>query len=263
MTAKIKIKKLISRTKFESAQKDATELHSVVERLGLRNGFERREEEKTDDGECIEFDNTPNVTTFLEIFKMLGVPVVSTTIIAFLIFLGRWLLIAPNIDIKFKYQDISPDTYPNRKSFIDKYGNRYRHLLITNYGKTDVDFWVDSCKYIDENGRDKERNIEDYPMNYNMKIPYREVRIQIPALWDPNIELEKTSHIIWRIKARDVLGFRHCSCRVFKSKNVGVYTGDGKMWHKRNKSFLFYRKCKLFGGCLYDHFGKGAIKKNE
>ena len=38
MTAKIKIKKLISRTKFESAQKDATELHSVVERLGLGFG---------------------------------------------------------------------------------------------------------------------------------------------------------------------------------------------------------------------------------
>jgi hypothetical protein len=208
--------------------------------------------------------NVTNVTTLLESFKIFWMPIASAIIIAFLIFLGRWLHMAPNIDIKFKYQDICPDKYPNLKRFIEKYGDRYRHLLITNYGKTDVDFWVDSCKYIDETGEIKERNSEDYPMNYNMKIPYREVRVQIPALWDPNIELEKTPHIIWRIKSRDVLGFRYCSCRGFKSKDGSVYTLDGKLWHKKNKSWLFYRKCKLFGGCLYDKFRTNIEEgKNE
>jgi hypothetical protein len=36
VTAKIKIKKLISRTKFESAQKDAPEFIPGVEWLGLK-----------------------------------------------------------------------------------------------------------------------------------------------------------------------------------------------------------------------------------
>ena len=63
MTAKIKIKKLISRTKFESAQKDATELHSVVERLGLMYIQEKlRRGEEHEKKDC-ERDNNQKSST--------------------------------------------------------------------------------------------------------------------------------------------------------------------------------------------------------
>ena len=179
--------------------------------------------------------NAINVTTVLELSKVFLElkAIISAIIVAFLIFLGRKVYRSPNIHIRFLSRNINPDNYQNLKSFIDKYGNRYRHLEIKNSGKIDVDFWVDSCKYIDENGKIKERNSEDYPKNYNMQIPPGDTRVQIPALWDPNIEFEKTQNIIWRIKSRDVLGFKYCSCRAFKSKNGRVSTDDGRLWHKK------------------------------
>lgn len=197
--------------------------------------------------------NLTNVAAFLEVSTVFSqLKAIIIPIVVFLIFLGGKLYMSPNIYIRLLPRIINPDTYPNLKSFINIHGNQYRHLEIKNIGKIYVDFWSDSCKYIDENGKAKERNSEDYPMNHNEKISPNETRVQIPALWDLNIELEKTPHIIWRIKCRDVLGFRYCSCRIFKSKDGGVYTRDGRLWQKRNKSWWFYRKCN--GGCLYDKF---------
>lgn len=210
--------------------------------------------------------NASNLTNATNVATYLGVPVIVLdlkTIIpiaAFLIFLGGKLYMSPNIYIRLLPRSIYLDNYPYLKDFIDKYGTKYRHLEIKNIGKIYVDFWEDSFKYIDENGEIKERDSRDYPMNYNEKILPGETRIQIPALWDPTIELDKTPHIIWRIRSRDVLGFRYCSCRRFKSKDGSVYTRDGRLWHKRNISWLLYRKCKLFGGCLYDKFGKESGK---
>lgn len=199
--------------------------------------------------------NAINVTAVLELSKVFLEPkAIISPIVAFLIVLGGKLYMSPNIHIRFLSRNINPDNYQNLKSFIGKYGNRYRHLEVKNSGKIDIDFWVDSCKYIDENGKIKERDSKDYPKNYNMQIPPGDKRVQIPALWDPNIEFEKAQNIIWRIKSRDVLGFKYCSCRVFKSKNGGVSTDDGRLWHKKNISWLFHRKCRLFGGCLYDRF---------
>jgi len=212
---------------------------------------------------------TPSDISLREFLKnpYLGVPAIVLElktiipIVAFLIFLGGKMYMSPNIYIRLLPRTINPDNYPSLKSFIDKYGSKYRHVEIKNIGKIYVDFWEDSCKYIDENGEVKERNSRDYPMNYNEKILPRETRVQIPALWDPNIELEKTPNIIWRIKARDIFGFRYCSCRMFQSKNGGVSTR--KEWGKRNlfPGWLFHRKCKLFGGCLYDNFKKGGVSK--
>ena len=198
-----------------------------------------------------------NVTPFLEVSTVFSqLKAIIVPIVAFSIFLGGELYMSPNIYIRLIPRSITPDKYPSLKSFIGKYGAKYRHLEIKNIGKRYVDFWSDSCKYIDENGKVKERNSEDYPMNYNEKILPGETRVQIPALWDPNIELEKTPHMIWRIKSYDVLGFKYCSCRIFKSKDGSVYTY--KEWGKRNvfPGWLFYRKCKMFGGCLYDKFDK-------
>ena len=90
-------------------------------------------------------------------------------IVAFLIFLGGKVYMSPNIYIRLLPRTINPDTYPRLKSFIDKYGSNYKHLEIKNIGKIYVDFWEDSCKYIDEKGEVKERDSRDYSMNYNEK----------------------------------------------------------------------------------------------
>jgi len=195
--------------------------------------------------------NATNITIVLDSIKE-NWKIISF-VISLITALGVYIRMSPNIDIRFRSLDIDPEKYPELKDFIEKNGTRYRHLEIRNIGGIEATFWKDSCKYTDETGNVIERDSESYPMNYNMVIlpKGKDVRIQIPTLWDPNIDFEKTSHIIWRIKSRDRMGFRYCSCRVFKSKNNGVYTGDGKKWHKEKMWFLFYRKCI---GCLYHKF---------